>query len=58
MGPHASARLSGGAGPAAKAAGHPLQLRYQEGDDHSDVFIASFIDDHLRHHAAALRAPG
>jgi S-formylglutathione hydrolase len=43
---------------AAKAAGHPLKLRYQEGYDHSYFFIASFIDDHLRHHAAALRAPG
>lgn len=43
---------------AAEAAGHPLQLRYQEGYDHSYFFIASFIDDHLRHHAAALRAPG
>ena len=43
---------------AAAAAGHPMQLRYQEGYDHSFFFIASFIDDHLRHHAAALRAPG
>ena len=43
---------------AAAAAGHPLELRYQEGYDHSYFFIASFIDDHLRHHAAALRAPG
>ncbi|MDM7952182.1 MAG: S-formylglutathione hydrolase [Cyanobium sp. CZS 25K] len=39
---------------AAEAAGHPLQLRYQESYDHSYYFIASFIDDHLRHHAAAL----
>ena len=43
---------------AAEAAGYPLQLRYQEGYDHSYFFISSFIDDHLRHHAAALRAPG
>ncbi|MCP9833181.1 S-formylglutathione hydrolase [Cyanobium sp. Aljojuca 7A6] len=42
---------------AAAAANHPLELRYQEGYDHSYFFIASFIDDHLRHHAAALRAP-
>ena len=42
---------------AAAAAGHPLQLRRQAGYDHSYFFVASFIDDHLRHHAAALRAP-
>ncbi|WP_322978402.1 S-formylglutathione hydrolase [Pseudomonas sp. C11] len=40
---------------AAKAAGHPLTLRMQPGYDHSYYFIASFIDDHLSHHAAALR---
>lgn len=39
---------------AAKAAGHVLTLRLQPGYDHSYFFIASFIDDHLRHHAAAL----
>lgn len=39
---------------AAKAAGHPLTLRRQPGYDHSYFFIASFIDDHLRHHAQAL----
>ena len=39
---------------AAAASGHPLQLRRQEGYDHSYFFVASFIDDHLRHHAAAL----
>jgi len=39
---------------AAKAAAHPLTLRMQPGYDHSYYFIASFIDDHLRHHAAAL----
>ena len=36
--------------------GQPLRLRRQEGYDHSYYFIASFIEDHLRHHAAALRA--
>ena len=41
---------------AAAAAGHPLELRLQAGYDHSYFFIASFIDDHLRHHAAALLA--
>ena len=39
---------------AAAAAGHPLTLRMQPGYDHSYYFIASFIDDHLRHHAKAL----
>lgn len=40
---------------AAQAAGHPLTLRLQPGYDHSYYFIASFIEDHLRHHAAYLR---
>ncbi len=39
---------------AAKAAQHPLTLRMQPGYDHSYFFIASFIEDHLRHHAQAL----
>ena len=39
---------------AAKAANHPLTLRLQPGYDHSYYFIASFIEDHLRHHADAL----
>ncbi|MCK2089065.1 S-formylglutathione hydrolase [Thauera aromatica] len=39
---------------AANTAGHPLTLRLQPGYDHSYYFIASFIDDHLRHHARAL----
>lgn len=41
---------------AAKNAGHALTLRLQPGYDHSYFFIASFIDDHLRHHARALNA--
>lgn len=41
---------------AARAAEHPLTLRIQPGYDHSYYFIASFIDDHLRHHAQALTA--
>ncbi|MBP2313751.1 S-formylglutathione hydrolase [Azospirillum soli] len=41
---------------AASAANHPLTLRMQPGYDHSYFFIASFIDDHLRHHAQALLA--
>lgn len=39
----------------AQAQAHPLWLRLQPGYDHSYYFIASFIDDHLRHHAAALK---
>ncbi len=39
---------------AAKAANHPLELRLQPGYDHSYFFIASFIEDHLRHHGGAL----
>lgn len=41
---------------ACDAAGQPLRLRRHEGYDHSYYFIASFIEDHLRHHAAALKA--
>lgn len=36
---------------AASHAGYPLNLRMQEGYDHSYYFIASFIEDHLRFHA-------
>jgi len=39
---------------ACSAAGQPLDYRLQEGYDHSYWFIASFIEDHLRHHAAQL----
>ncbi len=35
-------------------AGIKLELRRQEGYDHSYYFIASFIEDHLRYHAKAL----
>ena len=41
---------------AAAASRHPLTLRRQAGYDHSYYFIASFIEDHLRHHAQALGA--
>jgi len=40
---------------ACDAAGHPLMLRMQTGYDHSYYFIASFIGEHIAHHAAALR---
>lgn len=39
---------------ACAAAGQPLTLRMQPGYDHSYYFIASFIEDHIRHHAARL----
>lgn len=39
---------------ACEAAGHPLTLRIQPGYDHSYFFIATFIGDHLEHHAKAL----
>jgi S-formylglutathione hydrolase len=41
---------------ACEKANHPLTLRIQRGYDHSYYFVASFIEDHLRHHAAALLA--
>ena len=40
---------------AAAVAGYPLTLRMQPGYDHSYYFIASFIGEHIAHHAAALR---
>jgi S-formylglutathione hydrolase len=40
---------------ACEAAGHPLTLRLQPGYDHSYYFIASFIGEHIAHHARALR---
>lgn len=33
---------------------HPIHLRWHSGYDHSYFFIASFIGDHLDHHARAL----
>jgi S-formylglutathione hydrolase len=38
------------------AAGIPLTLRYQAGYDHSYYFIASFMADHIAHHARLLKA--
>jgi S-formylglutathione hydrolase len=38
-------------------AGQRLTLRRQPGYDHSYYFIATFIDDHLAHHARALLSP-
>jgi S-formylglutathione hydrolase len=40
---------------ACRQAGQPLTLRRHAGYDHGYFFIASFVEDHLRHHAQALR---
>jgi S-formylglutathione hydrolase len=39
---------------ACAAAGQALELRLHAGYDHGYFFIASFVADHLRHHAASL----
>lgn len=39
---------------ACRQAGQPLTLRRHKGHDHGYYFIASFIEDHLRHHAQML----
>ena len=39
---------------AAIATHHPLDVRMRPGYDHSYYFVATFIDEHLRHHARAL----
>jgi S-formylglutathione hydrolase len=39
---------------ACQAVNHPLDLRLQPGYDHSYYFIATFMGDHIAHHAAAL----
>ena len=41
---------------ACEKANIPLTLRRQEGYDHSYYFISTFMNDHLRWHAARLRA--
>lgn len=40
---------------AAEAQGHPLTLNLRPGYDHSYYFIASFIGEHIAHHARALK---
>ena len=40
---------------ACKEKNHPLTLRMQPGYDHSYYFISSFIGDHIKHHADALK---
>jgi S-formylglutathione hydrolase len=39
---------------ACAAAKQPLELRMQEGYDHSYYFVSTFMEEHLRHHAEAL----
>jgi S-formylglutathione hydrolase len=41
---------------ACDAAGIPLELRMQEGYDHSYFFIATFVGDHIAWHASALNS--
>ena len=41
---------------AAAQADYPITLRLQPGYDHSYYFMASFIGEHIAHHAAALHA--
>ena len=41
---------------ACEQSSHPLTLRMQAGYDHSYYFVASFMQDHIAHHAAALLA--
>ncbi len=43
---------------ACRDAGVPLTLNMREGYDHSYFFIATFIADHLRYHAAHLQTAG
>lgn len=39
---------------ACEAGGQPLTLRRHAGYDHGYYFVASFVEDHLRHHATQL----
>ena len=40
---------------ACKDAGQPVDIRLQEGYDHSYYLMATFMEDHIRHHAVALK---
>ena len=37
-----------------RASGHPIELAHRSGYDHSYYFIATFVGEHLAHHARAL----
>lgn len=41
---------------ACEAVGQPLELHLRDGYDHGYYFVSTFVEDHLRHHAAALRS--
>lgn len=41
---------------ACRESGYPLELRRHAGYDHGYYFITTFMEDHLRHHAAILQA--
>ncbi len=41
---------------AMKESGQPAEIHMQPGYDHSYFFVATFIEDHLRHHARLLAA--
>lgn len=41
---------------ACEAADQPLELRYQEGYDHSYHFISTFVGEHIAYHAKALKS--
>ncbi|MFD1712504.1 S-formylglutathione hydrolase [Ottowia sp. GY511] len=43
---------------ACEQVGHPFTLNMRPGYDHSYYFIASFMGEHMAHHAAALKAAG
>ncbi|WP_273845728.1 S-formylglutathione hydrolase [Rubrobacter calidifluminis] len=43
---------------ACRESGQPLKLRRHPGYDHSYYFIATFMEDHIRHHARALSDAG
>jgi S-formylglutathione hydrolase len=43
---------------ACTAVGQPLTLRRHAGYDHGYYFVATMVEDHLRHHAAALASGG
>lgn len=41
---------------AAEANNHPINLRMQSGYDHSYFFISTFMEDHIAHHAKAIKS--
>ena len=43
---------------ACEQVGHPFTLNLRPGYDHSYYFIASFMGEHMAHHAAVLKAAG